>query len=730
MATAATFISSRPIRVQPSRSTSREKVPNQQHYTYLAQPQDPLPVSTPGTPPFPADGAGIGACDVCYQKRSLSAMKRNTSIRCARHSNSQECTFYTNNQAGKRKYGNPSPDAADCVKRQAKDSLPSPVSEIITDYQQRPLVTAIDSRETPSANFRNTMAAEIEPLFVDFLPQDWTNDSQVTSARIWLCSREGCSNREDASVVSLETVENLVTPFGPALLDKYFKHVHPTLPIIVEDSFRTAYKERKDIPALLLGAVYLIALKWLEPKSGVQTLRPPDAIGLETLVCRSLNESLSRPQLATVQAGLLLSQKPSFFTPRLVAQLVTAGFDLGLHQDCSSWQIQSWEKGLRKRLAWALYMQDKWCALVHSRPSHIFASDWAVKDLIIDDFENTTHSAACTASLVSLPIHSSPSNHEFGCLFFCQLVKLTRILSDIIESFYTLEATQQLSASRENRIYTILSKAKPLQIQLKDWFGQLPADLKVDADCGVEAGSSGGIHLAYFATEIMLHRCIVRSISPETADQYLIHICRSAAKTRLISAMEFVNRLRPIHLRAFWPAAAKSNFALIGAFGVLLQTTAPTQEEEEFYRARLREYRWTLSASRKDAEFLDFAIDSLDGVAKLIRNEPQKPAFQKPIDHLSLYRSPNAGFIDRRYGRPGVHLRGQSVAPSHTSQQGDGYYGSDEYENLSGCAGMHPRFSLPTAKSGLVSPAASASSASIIRRRSQGNGSLMSRSAT
>ncbi|EFE32706.1 C6 transcription factor (OTam), putative [Trichophyton benhamiae CBS 112371] len=601
--------------------------------------------------------------------------------------------------------------------RQARDDLPSPVSEIMTGYPRRLSVNANGSSEIPSSNLGKTMSPKIGPLFLNFLPPDWTDNSQIASARIQLFSGEGGSNRQDVSVVSLEAVENLVTPFGPTLLEKYFRHFHPTFPIIMEGGFRSSYKERNGISALLLGAMYLVGLKWLEPESGVQTLRPPDAIGLEALVCRNLNESLSRPGLATVQAGLLLSQKSSLFTPRLMAQLVTAGFDLGLHQDCSTWQIQCWEKGLRKRLAWALYMQDKWCALVHSRPSHIFASNWAVKDLTIDDFENTTRSAASAASSASITTLSSLSSHKFGCLFFRQFVKLTRILSDIIESFYTLEATQQLSASHENGTHIILSKAKPLQIQLKDWFSQLPAELKVDTDCGVEAGPSGGIHLAYFATEIMLHRCIVRSLSPDTADQYLTHICRSAAKTRLISAMEFVNRLRPIHLRAFWPAAAMSNFALIGAFGILLQTTAPTQEEEEFYRARLREYRWTLSVSRRDAGFLDFAIDTLGEVTKLVRNQPQKPAFQEFMNHSFLYRPPDSGLINRLDCHSGVRLREQSMASSPISQQGDAYNGSDEYENLPGCTRMHSRSSLPDTKSGLMSPTASASSASTSRRR-------------
>ena len=93
--------------------------------------------------------------------------------------------------------------------------------------------------------------------------------------------------------------------------------------------------------------------------------------------------------------------------------------------------------------------------------------------------------------------------------------------------------------------------------------------------------------------------------------------------------MDFVNRLRPAHLQAFWPAASRTNFALIGSFGALLLATAPTREEAEFYRLRLSEYRWTLSVSVKNARFLRSAIESLDIAMGLARNVPEKPGIEE-----------------------------------------------------------------------------------------------------
>lgn len=136
----------------------------------------------------------------------------------------------------------------------------------------------------------------------------------------------------------------------------------------------------------------------------------------------------------------------------------------------------------------------------------------------------------------------------------------------------------------------------------------------------------GYLHLAYFATEITLHRCIIRSLTTPPTSTYLSHICRSAAKTRLISAMDFVNRLRLPHLHSFWYFPSRVNFALIATFGCLLLATAPHREEVAFYRTRLAEYRWTLRVSCKRAAFLTFAADSLDASELLLRGLPERPS--------------------------------------------------------------------------------------------------------
>ncbi|KAJ6157483.1 hypothetical protein N7470_005075 [Penicillium chermesinum] len=532
----------------------------------------------------------------------------------------QDCTFTLtagDAPSKKRKLDDSAADL-ESVKRPStvQSAQSAPEEEILSPKQSHAMIRPGFFNQTTQ---HIGMTTELEPALLEYLPLDEFDECTFSAARIRRCADDDYTYMRvvntvpigDSQAVSLDVIEGLVAPYGATLIEKFFEHVHPSFPILMEDAFRQSYRERRQLSPLLLAAVYVLTLKFVDVGTSSQTARRPDAARLESTALKLLLESLPFP-------------KSTLATASLNGQLVTAGFELGLHQDCSNWRMKDWEKGLRKRLAWALYQQDKWSSLVHGRPSQIFATNWTVKDLVEQDFTDAFASGTDSAHDEAAVGH--------GPLLFCHMVALTTILSDILDRFYTLQSIEDFNAAGNQRTRIILDKAKPAQIRLKEWFSSLPASLKMETSTGElvetitdEHARNGALHLAYFATEITLHRCIVRSLTTEGTDSYLAHICRSAAKTRLISAMDFVNRLRPAHLRSFWPACSRTNFSLIGSFGMLLRVTAPTNEEAEFYRVRLCEYRWTLSVSHKNAEFMSFALESLDNSFALDKHVPPKP---------------------------------------------------------------------------------------------------------
>lgn len=93
---------------------------------------------------------------------------------------------------------------------------------------------------------------------------------------------------------------------------------------------------------------------------------------------------------------------------------------------------------------------------------------------------------------------------------------------------------------------------------------------------------------------------------------------------RFTSAIDLVNKLEPAHLQSFWYFASKVNLAIIGTFGSLLWATSDNNEEAEFYRSQLAEYRWTLRVSSKAAEFMKFTVGMLDASAVFLKESTSK----------------------------------------------------------------------------------------------------------
>ena len=450
--------------------------------------------------------------------------------------------------------------------------------------------------------------SDFEPLLLTGSKDDtWSSLKRVDSHRTFVKISATPDHAIQEQSTLFRQVEGLVQGNGEHLMQLYYAKVNSVVPLVDEDSTQQAHRANSLDPALLAG-IYLLASRFLDDDS----VEHIDWQRLEDIAQKHFTNSLTQPRLSTIQAGLILDHCSLTTSHLLTSQLTSAAHELGLHEDCSKWNIEPEEKALRIRLAWMLYMQDKWSAMFHGRPSCISSSDWTVPAFIGVVADSAEGSKSESSSTEVLP----------------QLTTLSRILSDVLETFYTSRAQADVRDAGPQGLRVVLERAKPIQIQLKEWFAHLPRHLKMDVTGDNNDLTHATVHLAYFATEIALHRCIIRASAHPEADSYLSHICRSAAKTRLISAMDFVNRLRPSHLESFWPFTGFSHFASISIFGSLLAATSPTAEEAIFYKTRLEEYGWTLSVSSSHAKFLDYALDSLHTNLALLANLPPKPAHE------------------------------------------------------------------------------------------------------
>jgi len=273
-------------------------------------------------------------------------------------------------------------------------------------------------------------------------------------------------------IEALDAIEQVVAPHGKDLINIYFRIVHPSFPILDKPVFLEKYaRSHREFSPPCLAGVYILASSWWSYSAELAPFPAPDVAALEALASKALNDVVYRPKLSTIQGGLLLSQHTNGESWDRTAQLIAIGQTLGLHLDCTGWDIPEWEKGLRKRLSWAVYMQDKWSALIHGWPAKISPDDWLVPTLSEDDFAEHEEEQAGDEEV--------SSEIDQGRRVFMQMITLSEILSDLLKNFYTQRAIRDLQEDT-NGLRLVLERAKPIQIKLKEWYTTLPASLRMD----------------------------------------------------------------------------------------------------------------------------------------------------------------------------------------------------------------------------------------------------------
>ncbi|KAK9234811.1 fungal-specific transcription factor domain-containing protein [Lipomyces kononenkoae] len=400
---------------------------------------------------------------------------------------------------------------------------------------------------------------------------------------------------------TVDDIERIVAPHGQALIDLYFRIVHPSFPVLHKKVFLEKYsRTHREFAPPLLAAVYSLALNWWSYDPELAPLPKPDVEKLDKLAHKTFADVIMRPKLSTVQAGLLLLQRRHDGAGDwpLCSHVVALAEELGLGLECEKWKIPKWERGLRRRLAWAVWLQDKWHALTQSRPSHIDKRNWLVKHVTSDDFPET---AADESN------EDGSAEVENGRRLFQEMISLSEIVHEVLTTLFTVSAEREL-----RDVEGILEKAKPIQIKLKDWYQSLPESLRMNTQLKTrKLSSNGSLHLAYFATEITLHRRIIHALTASTTKE-IVQVCRSAARVRLLAAMDFVKSLKPEHIQAFWYSGSATNFALVGTFAALLFATATEDEERKLFKTCLDEYRWSLRVSSRGFEQMSQALRKLD----------------------------------------------------------------------------------------------------------------------
>lgn len=366
-----------------------------------------------------------------------------------------------------------------------------------------------------------------------------------------------------------EDVESMFTEAeGIRLIGLFFRFVYPYFPIISKSETCSAGSISpallQILPLSLLSALYATALPFMLYDDLLATTivhSPPPAHQLFRISWLAIQHELHTPRLATLQACLLLLQRAPTnryttdtpWKPSLVGWTVGLAQSMGLTRECGDWtSIPQWETTLRKRLWYGVFIMDKWASLGAGMPSHIHTDDFDVLPLSDHDLEPTPD--ASSSSLHGL-VEAESGSH------FRLLTELTFILSDIMDQYYTLRATQRTSKD----FMLSLDLARPLRTRLKAWNDSLPPALslrhgeRTDSRGMARLSGNHSLSLAYIVATMTLFRALLRPLenlsSVEEEDHGIVGsrlAVRAGAKECAKEVVEFVENLGRGALDAFW----------------------------------------------------------------------------------------------------------------------------------------------------------------------------------
>ncbi|SGZ52620.1 CIC11C00000003301 [Sungouiella intermedia] len=256
------------------------------------------------------------------------------------------------------------------------------------------------------------------------------------------------------------------------LIELYFEHVHPLMPVINREEFMRKFKDPDDSPSLMLLQAVLLC--------GSRVLSNPllfDSKGLKELAsltffrrARALYETNYESDPTSILQSVILIgyywdgpedvTRNSFYWTRVGVSLAQ-GF--GFHRDISrSDALSATEKKIWRRIWWCLFEKDRNVAIAFGRPTSIDLADCDVPMLTFEDFDESDP---------ELGIVSPYPVNRTHALYFIHLVKLAEITGIIIKHQYTVKAEQMRRINK----YSVIQRCDML---MGIWFTNLPPELQ------------------------------------------------------------------------------------------------------------------------------------------------------------------------------------------------------------------------------------------------------------
>lgn len=385
-----------------------------------------------------------------------------------------------------------------------------------------------------------------------------------------------CKIKDDAS----EAIENVVYPHAETLVRLYFKHVHPVLPVVSKVRFLRSFALNKTrIPPSLRGAVYMLACAFWGREPSQQMPCPMQQHELHRAAESSLAVELHNPNLANLQACLLLLHVAPAWTDTIssptlavsASRALSCAQTSGLHKNCDDWNIEDWEKKLRRRLWWATYNTDCWASLCQGNPPNVSSTSYSTSQLELEDMRFDEDVPNDLQHLVD------PENVSFAIAAasrFLETTRLSLINHQIIDLGYQINPFH----SEEQALPCLIN----YHHALAQWPYLRPPCTDFERQ-GVHPTihNNSALHLLYYTSQVLLYRALTAPATKEASRDPNSNLGTwfPHALHAMDQFVRFMQAVTEADLEGFWGASARSQLMLCGNFLVSLFIVATREQD-------------------------------------------------------------------------------------------------------------------------------------------------------
>ncbi|ODV77302.1 uncharacterized protein CANTADRAFT_34018, partial [Suhomyces tanzawaensis NRRL Y-17324] len=255
------------------------------------------------------------------------------------------------------------------------------------------------------------------------------------------------------------------------IINSYFEHVHPLMPVINRTEFMRKFEDPDDNPSLMLLQSVLLCGSRVSKNPLLMDHNNSTMLASLTFFRRAkalYEASYESDPVSVLQTLLLVGSfwegpedvtKNSYYWTK-VAIALAQGY--GFQRDISnSKTLSNSDKKIWRRVWWCLFEKDRNVAIAFGRPAAIDLNDCDVPMLTLEDFDENDN---------ELGIKSPYPVNETQALYFIHLVKLAEITGIIIKHQYSVKSEQ---LKRKNK-FSIIQHCDML---MGIWFTNLPPQL-------------------------------------------------------------------------------------------------------------------------------------------------------------------------------------------------------------------------------------------------------------